>query len=130
MGAQAHPGLAHTHSGSTAAVKQYDLWWAELPKPVGRRPVLVLTRSSACGYLSRVTVAEVTTTVRSIPVEVPLGAEEGMSTPCVANLDNIHAVDKRVLTAWIGSLRARRIADVKRALGYAFDWSELKSSRV
>ena len=107
-------------------MKQYDLYWAELPKPIGRRPVLLLTRSAAYAYLTRITVAEVSTTVRGIPVEVKLGVEEGMARPCVANLDNVHAIAKSQLAEWIGSLRARRFVEVKRALGYALDWVELK----
>jgi mRNA interferase MazF len=50
-------------------VKQYEIWWADLPEPVGRRPVLLLSRSPAYDYLHNVTVVEVTTTVRSIPQE-------------------------------------------------------------
>src|SRR5262245_31854920 len=30
---------------AAAFVKQYELWWAELPKPVGARPVLLLSRN-------------------------------------------------------------------------------------
>ena len=33
--------------------------------------------------------AEVTTTIRNIPVEVPLGAREGLSKTCVVNCDNL-----------------------------------------
>lgn len=39
--------------------------------PVGRRPVLLLSRTSAFAYLNRVLVAEVTTTVRGIPRKFP-----------------------------------------------------------
>ena len=109
-------------------MNQYDLWWADLPKPVGKRPVVLLTRSAAYGYLNRVIVAEVSTTIRGIPVEVRLGADEGLTEPSVANLDNVHVVDKRRLTKWIGALRARRVSELKRALGYALDWPELKGA--
>jgi len=34
----------------------------------------------------------VTTTIRGIAVEVPLGRREGLGQPCVANLDNLHVV--------------------------------------
>ena len=107
-------------------MKQYDLFWAEMPRPIGRRPVLVLTRSAACAYLNRVIVAEITTTIRHIPVEVVLGVDEGLPSACVANMDNLHVVDKKRLTRWIGALRTRRAVEVKRAVGHAFDWVELK----
>ena len=107
-------------------MKQYDIWWAELPPPVGRRPVLLLTRTSAYDYLNKVIVAEVTTTIRGIPQEVRLGETEGVD-PSVANLDNVHVVAKRLLTARAGALPAAREIEVKRALGYALGWIELKA---
>lgn len=107
-------------------MKQYEIWWAELPQPVGRRPVLLLTRASAYDYLNKVVVAEVTTTVRGIPQEVPPGEAEGVA-PTVANLDNLHVVAKRLLSARAGALPPSREVEVKRALGYALGWIELKA---
>ncbi len=51
-------------------MKQFEIWWANLPKPAGRRPVLLISRNGAYEYLNKFIVAEITTTVRSIPVEV------------------------------------------------------------
>jgi mRNA-degrading endonuclease toxin of MazEF toxin-antitoxin module len=51
---------------------------------------------------------------------------EGLIRPSVANLDNVHVVAKAVLGDLIGTLAMSRRPEVKRALGYAFDWSELK----
>jgi mRNA interferase MazF len=107
-------------------MKQYEIWWADLPAPVGRRPVLLLTRSSAYGYLNKAIVAEITTTIRGIPQEVQVGEEEGLG-PSVANFDNIHVVAKHLLSSRIGTLAASRVHEVKRALGYALDWAELKT---
>ena len=107
-------------------MKLYEIYWAGLPAPVGRRPVLLLTRPPAFGYLNKVVVAEVTTTIRGIPQEVHLSSPEGLSEPSVANLDNIHVVPIRRLGDRIGRLAMSREPDVKRALGYAFDWADLK----
>jgi mRNA interferase MazF len=107
-------------------VRQYEIWWAALPPPVGRRPVLLLSRNSAYGLLNKVIVAEVTSTVRDIPVEVRLGPREGLARRSVANLDNIHVVARGDLAGRIGALAADRVAELKRALGFALDWSELK----
>lgn len=52
---------------------------------------------------------------------------KGMSRPSVANFDNIHAIPKSLLSDRIGLLSAHRHHEVKRALGYAFDWPELKT---
>ena len=107
-------------------MRQYEVWWASLPPPVGRRPVLLLSRDSAYAVLNKVIVAEVTSTVRDIPVEVPLGPREGMLRRSVANLDNVHVVARSDLTKKLGALPATRIGEVKRALGYVLDWPELK----
>ena len=105
-------------------MKQYEIRWANLPAPIGRRPVVLLSRTAAYDYLTRVIVAEVTSTVRGIPQEVALGRSEGVRDG-VVNFDNVHVVPKRLLGDRVGSL-AHRAAEVKRALGYALDWAELK----
>jgi mRNA interferase MazF len=105
---------------------QYDIRWANLPMPVGRRPVLLLTRPAGYNYLNKVIVAEVTSTIRGIPEEVPLGPPEGLTRASVVNLDNVHVVPKAALGDRIGGLGHGREREVKRALGYALDWPELK----
>lgn len=106
-------------------MRQYEIWWAELPAPVGRRPVLLLTRTPALRYLSKCIVAEVTSAVRGIEVEVDLGRPEGLPRSCVANLDNVHVVPIRSLVRRVGALAAARHIEVKRALGHALAWPEL-----
>jgi mRNA interferase MazF len=104
---------------------QFEIWWADLPKPAGRRPVLLLSRDDAYEYLNKFVVAEVTTKIRNIPVEIPLGRREGMAKPCVANCDNLRTVPRRALDAKISRLAAGRVPEVKRAVGYALGWPEL-----
>ncbi len=100
--------------------------WANLPAPIGRRPVLLLTRTAAYAYLSKVVIAEVTSTVRNIPQEVPVGKPEGLSRTSVVNLDNIHVIPKALLDRRLGAVPSARHREIKRALGYALDWPELK----
>ena len=107
-------------------MRQYEIRWANLPAPVGRRPVLLLTRTSAYAYLNSVIVAEVTSTIRNIPEEVSLGKKEGLMRASVVNLDNVHLVPKGLPGDQIGALSTSREREVKRALGYALDWPELK----
>ncbi len=104
---------------------QFDVWWIALPLPAGRRPVLLLSRSSAYAYLTRVLVVEVTTTVRGIPQEVALGRREGLPRRCVANLDALRTIAITSLDSRTGRLAAARHVDVKRALGHALHWPEL-----
>ena len=104
---------------------QFDIWWVELPEPVGRRPVLLLGRTRAYSYLTRVLAVEVTTTIRAIPQEVTLGRREGLSRACVANLDTLRTIPRVSLRARVGRLAARRHAEVKRALGHVLGWPVL-----
>ena len=106
-------------------MKQFEIWWADLPKPAGRRPVLLLSRDEAYTFLNKFVAAEITTTVRRIPVEVLLGKAEGLPKICVANLDNLRTIAKQNLAGRISRLPARRVAEVKRAMGYVLGWDEL-----
>lgn len=108
-----------------AGPRQLEIWWAELPEPVGRRPVLLLGRTAAFAYLTRALVVEVTTTIRGIPQEVSLGKREGLPRSCVANLDALRTVPLACLDRRIGRLAAGRHVEVKRALGHVLHWPEL-----
>lgn len=106
-------------------MKQYEIWWADLPKPAGRRPVLLLSRDDAYPVLHKFIAAEITATVRHIPIEVPLGSIEGMPKPCVVNCDNLRTISKVHLVKKIARLSQKRVHEVKRAVGYALAWEEL-----
>jgi len=106
-------------------MRQYEIWWAALPQPVGHRPVLLITRDAAYRYLSRVTVVEVTSLAFGIPQEVQLGPREGLPRASVARCDNLSSVSKRLLKRRIGKLPAARVNELKRALGYSLAWEEL-----
>ena len=80
---------------------------------------MILTRSSAIPYLSRVSVAPITSTVRGVPSEVALGVEDGMRQPCAANLHNVVTVAQSVLGRRQAQLSARRMREVCAALGFA-----------
>lgn len=108
-------------------MRQFEIWWAALPLPVGRRPVLLLSRTPAYAYLNKVLVAEITTAVRGIPQEVTVGRGEGLPSASVINMDNLHTVAKAHLTKRVGALRPSREIEVKRSLGHALGWLELSS---
>jgi mRNA interferase MazF len=105
--------------------RQYEIWWVHLADPVGRRPVLLLGRTAALAYLTRVLVAEVTSTVRGIPQEVLLGRREGLPRRGVANLDALRTVPRACLGSRVGRIAAGRHVEVKRALGHVLHWAEL-----
>lgn len=116
-----------TSAPQPPAPRQFDVFWASLPAPVGRRPVLLLGRTTSYRYLTRVLVVEITTTVRGIPQEVSLGKREGLPRACVANLDALRTLPRECLAERVGSLRHDRHVEVKRALGQALAWPELSS---
>jgi mRNA interferase MazF len=111
---------------ASTAVRQYEVRWANLPLPIGRRPVLLLTRTPGYAYLNKVIVAEVTSTVRGISQEVPVGRREGLGRASVVNLDNVHVVPTQRLGSRLGVLAPAREREVKRALGHALGWAELR----
>ena len=92
---------------------QGDIWWAETEGQ--RRPVLVVTRSEVVPVLNRILVAPITRTVRGIPTEIPLDAEDGLPEPCAASFDNLQPIRKSLLTDRLGSVRRRR-RDICNAL--------------
>ncbi len=87
--------------------------------------MLLLSRNDAYRYLTKFIVAEITTTIRTILVEVRVGRREGLPSACVANLDNIRMAARLWLDARAGTLAPSRYGEVKRALGYALGWEEL-----
>ena len=62
-------------------MRRGEVWWAELAAPAGRRPVLLLSRDEAYLVRELVTIAPLTTRVRQIPSEVPLGPGDGVYVP-------------------------------------------------
>jgi mRNA interferase MazF len=104
-------------------MRRGEVWWAELPAPAGRRPVVLLSRNEAYAVRELVTVASVTTRIRQIPTEVGLGPAEGLPKACVANLDTITTIPKRALTQLIGPLPPETLAAVERALRFALGLS-------
>ena len=68
------------------------------------RPVLVLTREVARPVLRNVTVAPITTRVRGIAVEVPLGARNGLAEPSVVSCDNVQTIPTAALGRLVGYL--------------------------
>jgi mRNA interferase MazF len=91
----------------------------QFPAPDRERPILVLTRSSAIPYLSRATVAPITSTIRGVPSEVALGPEDGMKRACVVNLHNVITVNQQDIGRRIAQLSPRRMREVCAALAFA-----------
>ncbi|MHC4340890.1 MAG: type II toxin-antitoxin system PemK/MazF family toxin [Planctomycetota bacterium] len=100
-------------------MKRGEVWWADSPKPAGRHPVVLLSRDEAYAVRELITVAPVTTRVRKLPVEVPLGRREGLPKACVANLDSITTLSKQRLAQRTGQLPAVKMRAVDAAIRFA-----------
>jgi mRNA interferase MazF len=85
------------------------------------RPVVILTRDLVRPHLERVTVAPITTTIRGLSTEVPLGQANGLDHDCVISCDNIVTVPKSVVGRVIGYLLPAQEAALSAAIRAAFD---------
>ena len=85
------------------------------------RPVLVLTRALAQTRLTRVTVATITSTVRGISSEVPVGPANGLDHESVVSLDNIQTIHRDDLGRQIGYLLPHQEHQLALAIRLAFD---------
>ena len=111
--------MAHNPRRALVIPAQGEIWWAEAED--NRRPVLVVTRSEAVSVLTWIVVAPVTRTIRAIPTEVSLGAEEGLSEPCAAAVDNLQPIRRSFLTERVGGLGGERRNELCRALAALAD---------
>jgi mRNA interferase MazF len=107
----------------THSMDRGEVWWADLPAPVGRRPVLILTRSAAVIARNQVVVAEITRTVHNIAAEVALTRADGMPRDCVVNCDVLITVPKARLIRSICTLSSTKMADVHQAISFALELS-------
>ncbi|MEX2618834.1 MAG: type II toxin-antitoxin system PemK/MazF family toxin [Egibacteraceae bacterium] len=88
-------------------VARGDLWWGESPDEKGR-PFLVVSRDAANEVMQRVLVAPVTTRVRGVPSELPVGPDEGLPVASVASFDNVRPFPKAMLVRRVGALAPPR----------------------
>lgn len=102
-------------------MKRNEIWWAKLPDPIGRRPVVLVSRDLAYAVRANIAVVEVTTRIRGLETEVPLGPRDGLPRLCVANADNLHTIPKSLLDVRLGPLSADKAraldAAIRLALG-------------
>lgn len=102
-------------------MRKGEVWWANLPAPVGNRPVVLLSRDAAYAVRNAVTVAEITTTIRKIPVEVPLGKDDGLPKKCVVNVDTIITIPKSLLESRITLLSQDKINRINECVKFALE---------
>ena len=100
-------------------MRRGQVWWADLPPPIGRRPVVLLSRNEAYAVRHLIIVAPVITRIRGIPSEVPLGPRDGLPRPCAANLDTIYTISKAAVQSHITDLLPDRLSEMDAAIRFA-----------
>lgn len=85
------------------------------------RPVLVLTRELVRPHLTRVTVAPITSTIRGLSTEVPVGPANGLDHDSVISCDNIVTVPATALGRQLGYLLPVQELALTAAIHAAFD---------
>ena len=85
------------------------------------RPVVVLTRARANAVVSKVTVAPITSTIRGLSTEVPVGPRNGLDHDGVVSCDNIATIPSGQLGRPVGFLFENQEAVLAQAIVNAFD---------
>lgn len=80
------------------------IYLAQLDKT---RPALLLTREIVVPRLTWVTVAPITSRVRGLSTELPVGPANGLEHTCVVSLDNVQTILRSSLGRQIGWLHPR-----------------------
>jgi len=100
-------------------MRRAEIWWAQMPPPAGRRPVVLVSRESSYAVRGSVTVVEVSTRVRGIPSEVPLGQGEGLPRRCAANADDVVTIPKTWLVERVAALGHDKTSALDAALRFS-----------
>jgi len=107
-----------------ARINRGDVRLYQFTPPDKKRPVVVLTRDSATEYLSTVTVAPITTTIRGVPSEVLLTQDHGMKTDCAVNLHNVVTVTQDRLGKRVAQLSSLKMAEICAAVRFSLGCDE------
>ena len=91
---------------------------ARLDKP---RPVLILTRELVRPHMNTVTVAPITTTIRGLSTELPVGAANGLQERCVVACDHVTTIPVTALGEQVGRLLDEQETALTAAIHAAFD---------
>ena len=101
------------------SIARGDIRLYRFAPPDKRRPVLVLTRDSAIAYLTTVTVAPITSSIRGVPSEVVLDEGDGMKAPCAVNLHNAVTISQDRLGSRVARLSCFRMNEICISLGFS-----------
>ncbi len=85
------------------------------------RPVVLLTRQIVVPRLTSVTVAPITTRIRGLSTELPVGTVNGLDQDSVVSLDNVTTIAKADLLRQIGWLHPGQEVALAACVAAAYD---------
>jgi mRNA interferase MazF len=92
------------HSSLEQEVNRGDVWMLDLGGRAGRRPALIMTRQAVIPYVNKLTVAEITSSGKRYPTEVPIGRTANLPKESYVQLDNIQTIAKSRFVKYVGAL--------------------------
>lgn len=101
-------------------VRRGEVWYADVLGDK-RRPVLVMSRDPMGQLLNSVVCAPITSRVRDLATELPLGASAGLAEGSVANFDNTFLLSRSRLVKRLGAVSADQMRAACQALAQAVD---------
>lgn len=105
-------------------MKRGEIWEADIGGKVGKRPVLILTRSAVIPHLSKLVVAEITTQGKGYPTQVSVGRSGNLSKPSFVSSESLHSLPKDRLKRLVGELSTPLLKKVSEAVVFALDLLE------
>ena len=85
------------------------------------RPALILTREQVRPFLKSVTIAPITSIIRGLSTEVPVGRANGLDRDSVVSCDNITTVPRAAIGRLVGYLDPKRETLLAHAISAAYD---------
>jgi Growth inhibitor len=83
--------------------------------------VVILTRDWAIPLLANLTVAGITSAIRGLPTEVPVGCRHGLDYDSAVNCDNLFTLPKSLIGRRRGELDPESLERLRTALLIALD---------
>lgn len=101
-----------------------DMFYADMPQGVGSeqsgyRPVIILQNNVGNKHSTTVIVAPLTRVMHSkakLPTHYTMKAQNGLEKPSIVLLEQIHTLDKKRLTKYIGRATDTQLAGIEFAL--------------
>jgi mRNA interferase MazF len=85
------------------------------------RPALVLTREAARGWMTKLTIAPITSAIKGPSSEVRVGQHNGLHHDSAVSLDNVLTVSVGALGRTVGYLSSEQETQLARAVVLAYD---------